>query len=287
MLAALVRGSTLGAGATTGSLFAYTLALPLSRLLMAASIDSAFAPQDAPVDYRARTDTDLGLAPSLLRRFRSLYPGVELSLHHLPMTAQMERLSDQTIDIGFVMLPVHDERYETRLMMRNPLVVAVPTGHPLKRKKSISLKSIEPYDLIMFTRTGGLGFFSHVLAMSRKAGFVPTIAQEVATMEAVIGLVAADVGISVVPSIAKQLRIAGVEYLPLREGYAAMEFAIAWRKDNASPVVRAFVELAGRSIPRVNRQLRNTNGAGSATRRFRVTFIARVIPSVRRHRSTW
>ena len=164
------------------------------------------------------------------------------------MTAQMERLSDQTIDVGFVMLPVHDERFETKLLMRNPLVVAVPTGHPLKKIKAIGLKNIEPYKLIMFTRTGGLGFFSHVLAICRKAGFVPAVAQEVATMEAVIGLVAADVGISVVPSIAKRLRIAGVDYLSLRERYAAMEFAMAWRKDNTSPVVRAFVDLVGQSI---------------------------------------
>jgi DNA-binding transcriptional LysR family regulator len=67
-------------------------------------------------------------------------------------------------------------------------------------------------------------------------------------MESVVGLVAAEVGIAIVPSTAQQrLRIANVEYRPLRERYAVMEFAIVWRKDNPSPVVAAFVELASRN----------------------------------------
>jgi DNA-binding transcriptional LysR family regulator len=188
------------------------------------------------------------LAPSILRQFRSLHPGVELSLHNLPMTAQMEHLRDETIDIGFVMLPVHDKRFETKLLMRDPLVVAIPTGHELKSRKTIGLRGIESFDIVSFTRTSGLGFYTHVLAICRKAGFVPVITQEAATMEAVIGLVAAGVGVSVVPSIAKRLRISGVDYIAIRESYAVMEFAMAWRADNTSPVVRAFVELVGKSI---------------------------------------
>ena len=81
------------------------------------------------------------------------------------------------------------------------------------------------------------------MAICKRAGFVPTVAQEVAPMESVIGLVAAGVGISVVPSVAKRLLITGVEYRPLDEDYAVMEFGMAWRKDNTSPVVRAFVDV--------------------------------------------
>jgi DNA-binding transcriptional LysR family regulator len=67
-------------------------------------------------------------------------------------------------------------------------------------------------------------------------------------MESVIGLVAAGVGISVGPSIAKRLRISGVDYINIRESYAVMEFAMAWRADNTSPVVRAFIDLVGKSV---------------------------------------
>jgi LysR family transcriptional regulator, benzoate and cis,cis-muconate-responsive activator of ben and cat genes len=188
-------------------------------------------------------------APSALRKFRDLYPGVELSLHSTPMTSQLEQLREQSIDVGFLMLPVHDKTFHTRLLLSDPLVVAAPVGHPLTRFKKIGLRAIEPYGLIMFPRAGGFGFFSHIVAICKRAGFVPTVAQEVGPMESVIGLVAAGVGISVVPSVAKRLRITGVEYRPLRESYAVMEFAMAWRRDNTSPVVRAFVDLMAELKP--------------------------------------
>jgi DNA-binding transcriptional LysR family regulator len=182
-------------------------------------------------------------APSALRKFRDLYPGVELFLHNTPMTAQLDRLREQTIDVGFLMLPVDDKAFQTRLLLRDPLVVAAPKGHPLTKLRTVGLRDIEPYQLVMFPRSSGFGFFAHIVAIGKKAGVVPTVAQEVAPMESVIGLVAAGVGIAIVPSVAKRLLIAGVEYRSLRESYAVMEFAMAWRKDNTSPVVRAFVDL--------------------------------------------
>lgn len=188
-------------------------------------------------------------APAALRQFRTLYPNVELSLHNTPMTAQLESLKDQSIDVGFLMLPVHDDTLHTALLMRDPLVVAVPSRHPLTKSKVLSLSSVEPYELIMLPRSGGFGFFSLVTTICRKAGFVPAIAQEVTPIESVIGLVAAGVGIAIVPSVAKRLRITGVEYVPLRERYAVMEFALAWRKDNTSSVVHAFIDLVMKMKP--------------------------------------
>lgn len=198
-------------------------------------------------------------APSVLRQFRQLYPEVELSLHNTPMTAQLDCLRDRSIDVGFLMLPVHDTAFETALLMRDPLVVAAPAGHPLTKPKTLRLTSVEPYELIMFPRSGGFGFFTNVMAICKQAGFVPAIAQEVAPMESVIGLVGAGVGIALVPSVATRLRVGGVEYRPLRERFAVIEFAVAWRKDNKSPVVRAFVDLMKKMKPESTR-LAKING---------------------------
>jgi DNA-binding transcriptional LysR family regulator len=189
------------------------------------------------------------VVPKLLQRFRSLFPDVELSLHVLPMASQLDALREQSIDVGFAIVPVRDETFHSKCVLRDPLVVAVPSRHPLAKKPKIALKALESYDFVMLSRSGGaLVFFTQVMGMCRRAGFAPTIAREVTPMESVIGLVAADVGIAIVPSVAqRRLRIANVEYRPLRERYAVMEYAIVWRRDNTSPVVRAFVELASKS----------------------------------------
>jgi DNA-binding transcriptional LysR family regulator len=186
------------------------------------------------------------VVPKLPRRFRSSFPEVELSLHVLPMADQLDALREQSIDIGFHIAPIRDETLHSRCFLRDPLVVALPSTHPLSAKPKIGLKALEPFEFVMLSRSGGgLPFYTQVMQICRRAGFVPNIVREVTPMESVIGLVAADVGIAVVPSTVQQrLRIANVAYRPLRERYAIMEFAIAWRKDNTSSVVAAFVELA-------------------------------------------
>jgi DNA-binding transcriptional LysR family regulator len=182
-------------------------------------------------------------APSVLRKYRALYPNVELSLHSIPMNAQLESLREKTIDVGFVMLPVPDDTLKTMLLLRDPLIVALPGGHPLAKSKTLALSALEHQDLVLIPRAEGFGYFSKVMAICKRAGFVPTIVQEVTPMESVIGLVAAGVGLSIVPSVVKRMRIAGVEFRPLREPYAVMEIALAWHRDNASPVVQAFVKM--------------------------------------------
>ena len=189
------------------------------------------------------------VVPKLLRRFRSLFPDVELSLHVLPMARQLDALRARTIDIGFHIVPVRDQTFRSKCILRDPLAVAVPSMHPLAGKTKIGLRSLESYEFVMLSRSdGALAFYTQVMRICRRAGFVPIIGREVTPMESVVGLVAADVGIAIVPSTAQQrLQIANVEYRPLREHYAIMEFAIVWRKDNTSPVVAAFVELASKS----------------------------------------
>jgi len=179
--------------------------------------------------------------PRLLRRFRKLFPGVELTLHSVPLSSQFEALNDRHIDIGFLILPVDDERLATKVLMRDPLNVALPSGHPLCKHKTLSLTTLEPYDFVVFPRIGRLGFYRKVLELCAKAGFIPKIVQEMTPLDSLIGLVGAGVGIAIVPSVARRLRIADVEYRPIRERHAVVDFAMAWRRDDASPVVRAFV----------------------------------------------
>jgi DNA-binding transcriptional LysR family regulator len=189
------------------------------------------------------------VVPKLLRHFRSLFPDVELSLQVLPMASHLEAVRERAIDIGFQVAPVRDRTFHSRCFLQDALAVAVPATHPLAGKSKIGLRALEPYEFVMLSRSGGgLPFYTQVMRICRKAGFVPNIGREVTPMESVVGLVAAEVGIAIVPSTAQQrLRIANVEYRPLRERYAVMEFAIVWRKDNPSPVVAAFVELASKN----------------------------------------
>jgi DNA-binding transcriptional LysR family regulator len=185
--------------------------------------------------------------PSLLKRFRRDFPDVELALHNVPVTSQLDALIAKRIDIGFLLLPVRNDAIATRVLLRDTLNVALPSGHHLCRRKEIPLSALSDCDFIVFPRAANFGFHGKVMELCAKANFIPKVVQEISPLESVIGLVAAGVGIAVVPSVARKFKIAEVVFRPIRERFATVNFAMAWRKTDNSPVVRSFVEMVEKS----------------------------------------
>ncbi|CAB5033928.1 MAG: LysR family transcriptional regulator [Actinobacteria bacterium] len=186
----------------------------------------------------------LSLMPAILRKFRHRYPAVEVVLEQLTMLERLEALRNRSIDIGFVLLPFGDPLFTTELMMRSPLVLAVPADHALGQQSQVRLKQAEPFDFVAFPRTGSVGYYRHVTDICRRAGFVPRIVRETAPMESVVGLVASGLGIAIVPAMARRLQIENVVYVPIKDRGAHMDFAFAWNKDDRAPTLRAFLEIA-------------------------------------------
>ena len=185
-------------------------------------------------------------APSLLRRFRRTFPDVELLLHNIPVPSQLEALLERRIDIGFITLPVRNDAIATKLLLRDSLVVALPSGHPLTKRKEIPLSALSDCNFIVFPRAGDFGFHGKIMELCARANFAPRVAQEISPLESVIGLVGAGVGLSIVPSVARKFKFAEVEFRPIRERFAIVDFAMAWRKSDPSPVVKAFVEMVNK-----------------------------------------
>lgn len=183
------------------------------------------------------------ITPTLLRSFRRSFPDVELLLQNVPVTSQLDALMDQRIDIGFLIMPVDNDAIATKVLLRDKLNVALPSGHPLTKRKIVSLNELSNENFLVFPRSRNFGFYNKVVDLCTRAGFIPNVAQEISPLESQIGLVAAEVGIAIVPSVAQKFRLTEVEFRPLRERTAYVEFAMAWRKSNTSPAVRAFIDV--------------------------------------------
>jgi DNA-binding transcriptional LysR family regulator len=183
------------------------------------------------------------LAP-VLQAFRAAFPGVELafSFHHLGY--QLAAIRDGDIDVGLVVQPVNDALLATKAFAVERLVVAIPSNHPLRRRARLSLSELQHENFVMVPWRQGFGFGRPTMRMCSRAGFVPNIVQEVEPMDSVLGLVSAGVGIALVPALYSHLPMPKVLYRPLRDRFAVAEIALAWRADNASPIVRAFVASA-------------------------------------------
>jgi DNA-binding transcriptional LysR family regulator len=183
------------------------------------------------------------LAPPLLRQFRRNFPDVELQLHSVSMAKQLDALRNQVIDVGFVIAPAGDDAIAEEIIARDPLVVAMPLGHPLATQPSISLNSLATCEFVTLPGLTTFGLFTSRAQRSRRTEFLPLIVQQAETMEVLLGLVAAGIGISIVPSVARRSRIMDVEYRPIEDTSAFVEFAIAWRRQNRSPILKELVDL--------------------------------------------
>ena len=96
----------------------------------------------------------------------------------------------------------------------------------------------------MFQRSPGLVLHDIVLKFCLQQGFSPHVVQEASQTHAVIGLVSAGIGVALVPSSAQEIRLRGVELRPLAERSPQVGTALAWRSDDDSPALRAFIATA-------------------------------------------
>lgn len=184
--------------------------------------------------------------PQVLRTYRQAFPRVALNLSTMTIERQLEALLSGDIDVGLLRPPVNEPQISTVQLLRERFVVALPDIHPLSASECVALKELEIEPLVVFPRGEGLGFYAEVMAICRRAHFVPRIAQEATPMQTLIGLVGAGMGIAIVPASAMALHLPGVVYRPIRDAFAVTTFSVAWRSRSRSPTVERFVETARR-----------------------------------------
>jgi DNA-binding transcriptional LysR family regulator len=184
------------------------------------------------------------LLPPVLREFAAAHPGVRLELRELTLPQQAAALRRRDIQVGFVRPPVPDAELVTATLLEEPLVVALPTGHPLTRLRRIRAARLADEHFVMFQRAPGLVLHDLVLGFCLRQGFTPRVTQEASQSHAVVGLVSAGIGVALVPASVREIRLRGVEFRPLAEKSPPVGTCLAWRSDDTSPVLRAFAETA-------------------------------------------
>lgn len=184
----------------------------------------------------------LMIVPALLARFRSRYPNVHLGFIELSTREQLARLARGEIDLGVLRGPVADGEIASRAVADEPLLVAVPEGHPLAAHDAISPPALRDEPFVLIPRAKGSGLYDEIIILCHKHGFSPNVIQEANETHTVCGLVAAGIGVSIVPSSVRALHVPGIAYRPLQPR-ATIQRCVAWRREAHSPALRAFVAM--------------------------------------------
>jgi len=124
---------------------------------------------------------------------------------------------------------------------REPVVALLPTAHPLTQKKALELTDLANERFVLGTRHSWEAFRHHFFSICHRAGFAPTIAQEASTSDGIIGLVAANMGVSIYPECIRNIQRNGLCTRPLSDRDTAIDMVVCWRSDTRSPSVDTFI----------------------------------------------
>lgn len=181
--------------------------------------------------------------PGVLQTFRSQFPAVNLTLRELTTDQQLQRLREGRIDVGFLRPPVGDDSFDLTPILQEPLVVALPEVHPLAQFPQISLRSLVGEPFILFPRPLAPGLYDQIISFCQQANFSPHVVQEAVQMQTIVSLVAAEIGIALVPASLQNLQRTGVVYKPVAEPTPKAAIAVVWRRQETSPIVRRFLGI--------------------------------------------
>jgi DNA-binding transcriptional LysR family regulator len=187
--------------------------------------------------------------PELLRAFREQAPDIALRLHEVGTTEQLRQLDDGRLDVGFLRTPGRWPGLSFETVLSERVVAALPDVHPLAKRPILRLRDLEREPLVLLTPSGSPGLRAALAGAIAQLGGEEQIVQEAAEMQTVIGLVAAGVGVSLVPESVRALERHGVIYRPLDGDAPDVKLAMAWRAADDSPVLTAFLEKARATAP--------------------------------------
>ena len=191
--------------------------------------------------------------PDVIRVFRKRFPDVDLRLQNLRSVQQRQALIDRRINVGFVRPEVADPRISYEAIWRESVVVALPGHHPLARRAIVDVSDLATELFVVVAPDDASAFHDHVIALCRRARFIPRVAGRVPDVQAAIALVGAGLGISPVPATAQGFKRKGVVYRPLRPQTPRMEMGLAWRRDDDSAVVQQFRRVVRETARRTER----------------------------------
>jgi DNA-binding transcriptional LysR family regulator len=191
--------------------------------------------------------------PLVIRAFREAYPQVSLTLEECLRVELIERLSTEQMDVAFLRTPTAEpQELAAHPLLTEAMVVALPTGSALladdNHDDAVPLKNLSNETFIVYARTQGPAFYEATMTACLKAGFRPRLGQEAPRVTSALSLVAAGLGVAVVPASLQHMVMDGVTYRRLK-GSAQPKaiLKLVSRRSNTSPVVRNFVSLARRA----------------------------------------
>ncbi|EXL06324.1 LysR family transcriptional regulator [Ochrobactrum sp. WV_118_8] len=179
-----------------------------------------------------------------IRKFRARWPDVRLTLTEMNSHLLMEKLVRGEVDAAFIRPGLENPKdVRMKRLADEPMLIALPSHHPLAVHPKLPISALANEAFVLFPRIVGLSLYDDVVEACRNAGFEMIVAQEAPQMPSVVNLVAADLGVSIVPAAIAQIKLAGVTYRPIEGEPLLARLGLVSMKNNRSPLIDNLTSL--------------------------------------------
>ena len=174
------------------------------------------------------------LLPHVVPRLRARFPHLELLLVEEKSDVLLARLREGRLDAGLLALPVADDQLHTEFLFEEPFLLAVPESHPLAQRDSLTLAELSQQQLLLLE--DGHCLREQALDVCRLSGANEKSEFRATSLETLRQMVAADVGITLLPTLAVKPPVArseNIHLLGFSDSPPSRQIAMVWRKSSA------------------------------------------------------
>ncbi|KAF0815222.1 Hca operon transcriptional activator HcaR [Andreprevotia sp. IGB-42] len=183
----------------------------------------------------------LALAPQCIATFRQQCPDVVITLNDLSSAEQTRRLLAGQLDLGFVRLPA-SAGLATLPLLDEQLALAVPAASPHGQLPA-ELASLNASGFVALNRQRGPGLAAQIELWCGASAFTPRIIQHADDIQTVLAVVAAGIGVALLPHRSDHLLRGGVRLLPIDAATARWQVGLAWLPGRTHPALDRFVAM--------------------------------------------
>lgn len=188
--------------------------------------------------------TLFGFLPEVVRRFKAAHPTIEVSLHEMTTMEQIKALKEGLIDVGIGRIRHEDPNIRRILLREEALIAALPMGHALSRPdRGLHLRELVNETVIVFPKAPRPSFADQVLAAFHDRGLELINTLEVKELQVALGLVAAGMGVTVVPKSVLGLKRGDVCYMEMADANLTSPIIMSIRALDKSEDIKSMLDL--------------------------------------------
>ena len=186
-----------------------------------------------------------GYLPELIAACRAKLPEVDFSLKEMVSGDQFEALASGQIDAGLLRPPIARPELQSRRVLAEPLLAAIPKKHPLATSETVSIKDFDGQSFIMYSPYEARYFHDLLVAQFSRAEVLPRYVQHLSQIHSILAMVRAGLGLAIVPAAAASLKIADVKLRPLKlRTPSPVELFLVWPREHENPLLPSLIEIA-------------------------------------------